>query len=150
MIHTQMVAITVKQRKIGGQQARSERLIFKCIGTTKNSRYQYVLQRARDIKASGAHVPVKLVHEPLNPRDSKAIAFMSEVDGKWETIGYVVSELLDEVHGAIGAGDILSIQFAWIRYITDWSRSGPGFFAGIAIEKKGEWFSSAKRAASTR
>ena len=113
----------------------------------QNSGHQYVLQRARDIKASGSHVPVKLVHEPRNPCDSRAIAFMCEVDRKWQTIGYVVSELLDEVHAAIDAGDILSIQFAWIRYITDWSSSGPGFFAGIAIEKKGEWSFSA---ASTR
>ena len=72
------------------------------------------------------------------------------------TIGYVVSELLEEVHDATNAGSILSVQFAWIRYIIDWSRSGPGFFAGIAgiagtaIEKTGEWSSSAKRAASTR
>ena len=130
--------------------ATSEQLIFKCIGTTKNSHYQYVLQRAQDIKASGSHVPVKLVHEPRNPRDSRAIAFMCEVDGKWQTIGYVVSELLEEVHDAINTGSILSVQLAWIRYITDWSRSGPGFFAGIAIEKTGEWSSSAKRAASTR
>ena len=56
----------------------------------QNSGHQYVLQRARDIKASGSHVPVKLVHEPRNPCDSRAIAFMCEVDRKWQTIGYVV------------------------------------------------------------
>ena len=64
--------------------ATSEQLIFKCIGTTKNSHYQYVIQRARDIKASGSHVPVKLVHEPRNPRDSRAIAFMCESGKLWD------------------------------------------------------------------
>ena len=38
-----------------------------------------------------------------------------------------MSELLEDVHDAINAGSIISVQFAWIRYITDWSRSGPGF-----------------------
>ena len=31
----------------------------------------------------------------------------------------------------------MSVEFASVRYITDWSRSGPGFFAGIRIEKRG-------------
>ena len=132
------------------EEDRTSELTFKCIGTTKTTDYQQVLQRARDIRSRGSPVSVKLVHEPQNPCDSRAIAFKCEVDGKWQTIGYVVSELLEEVHAAINAGSILSVQFAWIRYITDWSRSGPGFFAGIAIERIGEWSSTAKRAASTR
>lgn len=130
--------------------ATSEQVVFKCIGATKSSSYQYVFERAQDIRATGSHVPVKLVHGPLNPHDSRAIAFKCEVDGQWQTIGYVVSELLEEVRAAINAGSILSVQFAWIRYITDWSRSSPGFFAGVEIAKQGEWSISAKRAASTR
>ena len=34
---------------------------------------------------------------------------------------------------------ILNVKFGWIRYVTDWRRSGPGYFAGIAVTKKGQW-----------
>ena len=77
-------------------------------------------------------VPVKLVPEPLNPHDAGAIAFVCELNGKSHTIGYVVGEVLEEVHAAIDRSKILLSEFAWISYCTDWSRSGPGFFAGIA------------------
>ena len=30
----------------------------------------------------------------------------------------------------------LFIRFAWIKYIADWVRSGPGFFAAINVSKK--------------
>ena len=50
----------------------------------------------------------------------------------WKTIGYVVSELLDEVHNVMDNGRIISVEFAWISYVTDW-RSGPAYFAGIII-----------------
>ncbi len=88
-------------------------------------------------------MPVSLLKEPLNPRDSKAIAFKCQLDGKWETIGYVVSELLDEVHHAMDTGRITSVEFAWISYVTDWS-SGPAYFAGVWVEKRGEWSNLAK------
>jgi len=39
----------------------------------------------------------------------------------------------------LNTGSIVSIKFAWIRYVTEWSRSGPGFFAAINIEKHGVW-----------
>ena len=112
--------------------------------------YQTALRRARDSRLNGCNVPVQLVHEASNPRDSRAVAFKCELDGKWYTIGYVVSELLEEVHAAIDSGSIVSAEFAWVRYITGWTRSGPGFFAGVAIEKKGQWSDNARRAASTR
>lgn len=89
------------------EEDRTSELTFKCIGTTKTSHYQHILQRACDIRASGFPVPVKLVHEPQNPCDSRAIALKCEVDEKWQTIGYVVSELLEELHASINAGSIL-------------------------------------------
>ena len=134
----------------GKQSLQSEILVFKCIGVTKSSTYQSTLRRARDSRLDGCTVPIRLVHEPLNPRDSRAIAFMCKLEGKWFTIGYVVSELLEEVHAAMDSDSIISVEFAWLRYVTDWSRSGPGFFAGVTIEKEGEWSSNARRAASTR
>ena len=83
--------------------------------------------------SDGLDVPVSLKHEPTNPYDGQALAFVCQINGKPYTIGYVVSELLDEVHAAIRDKNILSVKFAWIRYITDWTRSGPGFFAGIEM-----------------
>lgn len=129
---------------------RADKLVFKCIGATKSSTYQSALRRARDIMLGGCTVPVQLVPEPLNPRDSRAIAFKCKVDDKWCTVGYIVSELVEEVHAAIGSGSIFSVRFAWVRYISDWSVSGPGFFAGVTIEKKGKWSVAASNAASTR
>ena len=42
---------------------------------------------------------MRLIPEPHNV-DSKAIALQCELDGKWLQIGYIVKELLDEVHVA--------------------------------------------------
>uniref|UniRef100_A0A1X7UYH9 Uncharacterized protein n=1 Tax=Amphimedon queenslandica TaxID=400682 RepID=A0A1X7UYH9_AMPQE len=72
------------------------------------------------------HSIVFKLHEPYNPRDSKALAFVCKIGDKEHTIGYVVSELLDEVHRAINRHDIVSVELSWVRYITDWTKSGPG------------------------
>ena len=52
----------------------------------------------------GEAVPVKIEAEPKKPYDSKAICM---VDGSWCRIGYIVREVLDEVHEAIADGHIL-------------------------------------------
>ena len=75
---------------------------------------------------------------------------MCQLDNKPYTIGYIVSELLDEMHTAIQAGKIVSVKFSWVKYITDWTRCGPKFFAGVAIERIGPWSPQAIRSASTR
>ena len=100
---------------------------------------QEVLRRAKDLCAMGMDVPVKIAPEPDNPKDSRAIA-ICYVDGTWNQIGYLVREVLEEVHKAIEHNKIhvLFVKFAWISYIAEWTRSGPGFFAGINISKNGE------------
>ena len=128
---------------------RCYKLKFKCIGSKKEQRYQNALRSARDVMQRGHTVPVSLVKEPLNPRDSEAVAFKCQLDGKWQTIGYVIRELLKEVRHAMDTAKITAVEFAWISYITDW-HSGPGYFAGIYIEKKGQWSDLARRKASTR
>lgn len=125
-------------------------LVFKCIGCTKSQQYQNALNIARDLLADKQDVPVKLFHEITNPRDARALAFVCQIGGKSHTIGYVVSELLEEVHAAISNNCIISVKFSWIRYVTDWSKSGPGFFAGVEIKKKGPWSLNAIKSASTR
>lgn len=97
-------------------------VMFKCIGATHCSLLQ-----------SGEDVPVRLTPEPNNPRDSQAIAFECQLkDKKWR-IGYVVREALEETHKALNNRDILNFRFGWIKYATDWFRSGPGFFAAMKI-----------------
>ena len=51
-------------------------------------------------------MPVAIVHEPSNPRDSKALAFVCTLEDKKHTIGYIIREVLDEVHLAISNGSV--------------------------------------------
>ena len=69
------------------------------------------------------------------------------INGERRTIGYVVRQLVEEVHSAIDSRSIISVEFAWVRYIT-WS--GPGFYAGISIEKRGRSSETAERYSNTR
>jgi len=123
---------------------------FKCIGVMRERRYQEVLRRAKDLRALGIDVPVEIAPEPDNPKDSRAVAVTCYVHGTWHRIGYLVQEVLEEVHEAIEHKKILSVKFAGIRYITEWKRSGPGFFAGINISKSGKWPQSVMLASSTK
>ena len=97
----------------------------------------------------GENVEVKLVPEPDNPYDSKAIAFHCKVDGNWCLIGYVVREVLDTVHQAIKEKKIIYSKFAWVKYRVVWLRSGPGFYAGVNIALDGEWPTIVTQHAST-
>ena len=125
---------------------------FKCIGANKDQNYQIALQRASDIIANGCteDVPVRLTKEPNNPKDSMAIAFECLLEGNWKKIGYVVKEVLEEVNEAIRDHLVLSVKFAWIKFLICWSKSGPGFYAGINISKWGTWSRTVKRFASTK
>ena len=68
----------------------------------------------------GEQVPVKIVLEPDNQYDSKAITFY-------------------DLHRALVQKKIDSIKFAWAKYLVVWMRSGPGYYAGINIALNGEW-----------
>ena len=48
-------------------------------------------------------------------------------------------EVLDDVHHAMRDGDIVKIEFAWIKFLLSFPRLGIGYFAGINITKHGEW-----------
>lgn len=120
---------------------------FKCIGVTRDPMYQSVLSRVRDALDSGDTVPVKLVPEPQNPFDSNAIALKCLQDNIWEKFGYLVSEVCGEVLAAITNGDILSVDFTWVKFKV-WKKS-PGFYASITISKKGEWSRKVRASRST-
>ena len=75
-------------------------MAFKCIGTTHNFNAQEVLRKVSTLLEQGEQVPVKVIPEPDNQYDSKAITFQCKVDSKWHKIGYIVREALDDVHRA--------------------------------------------------
>ena len=125
-------------------------VVFKVIGCTKETQYQNILEQCRDLLEDGHSVCVKLSPEPDNVFDPKAIAFLCEVDNKSQRIGYVVKEVQDAVHAALIVNDITNVSFKWIKYITDWYRCGPGFFAGVYVTKRGAWPSIVVRAKSTK
>ena len=114
-------------------------MIFKCIGAQKERHYQEVLSLANRKIKEGINIPVKIEAEPYNQYDSKAIAFMCKLDdhSDWERIGYVVQEVLDEVHDAITNKKILDVSFDYIKYVVHFK--SPGWYAGIKITRNGEW-----------
>ena len=130
--------------------SQTHTVTFKCIGTTHDLNSQEVLRSVNTLLGSGEEVPVKIVPEPDNQYDSKAIAFQCKVDGKWHRIGYIVREALDNVHRALMQKKIISVKFAWVKYLVIWMRSGPGYYAGINIAIDGEWSQEVCRCASTR
>ena len=115
----------------------------------KDNAYQEVLKKARDLRLIGQSISVRLTHELNNPFDTKAIAFMCFIDD-WQRIGYIVHEILDEVHAALQNNLIVRVEFSWIKFITDWMLSSPGFFAGVSVTKYGRWSQSLIRASTSR
>ena len=94
---------------------------------------QEILKKARDLIKDGKEVSVRIVPEPDNHYDSKAIALQCNVDSKWQRIGYIVREALDCVHQALSSRKIDSVHFVWVKYLLTFPRSGPVYFAGIDI-----------------
>ena len=91
---------------------------------------------------------MKLQPEPDNRYDSKAIAFLCKNDDSgWVGIGYVVREVLDEVHDAIYKKKILNVSFDWIKYTVHFK--SPGWYAGIRIQRHGEWSLGVLRSRAT-
>lgn len=130
----------------GGTPCVPHTVVFKCIGASQS---QDALRVAQDRMSKGWTVPVRMRPEPTNIVDSQAIVFECELDGKWKKIGYVVRDILNEVHTAMGSNLITSVQFKCIKYVTHWSQSGPGYYAGISVTKNGPWDHKVKLFRST-
>lgn len=118
-------------------------VVFKCIGCTKEGRYQHILSMASKKIKQGQAVSVKLQKEPDNVKDSRAIAFVCNANCQWERIGYVVREALDAVCHAMDNNLINEVRFDWIKYIVHFKN--PGWYAGVAINKSGRWPTSVLR-----
>ena len=69
-------------------------VIFKCIGSHKESQYKDKLAVAKRKRNKGTEVPVRLRPELDNQVDSNGKAFVCKVvPDQWERIGYVVREV---------------------------------------------------------
>ena len=111
---------------------------FKCIGVTRDVSYQETLKNAFLATKEGKTVCVRLTPEPDNPYDSHAVAFECQVDGCWRVFGYVIKELFDPVLDAINKREIVSVDFAWIKYkILKTTRAG--YYTAVTVKKRNEW-----------
>lgn len=88
---------------------------FKCIGATKERIYQATLEKLAELLDSGCSVATKIVPEPSNKIDSKALSFQCFHKDKWIVIGYVVHELLDEVHQAITKHLVTNVELVTVK-----------------------------------
>lgn len=121
---------------------------FKCIGVTRDPVYQAALNSASKLLQEGLTVPVKLVPEPNNTFDSRAISFQCYIDNSWKTIGYVVKEVCENVHEALQSNSVVSTNFAWVKYKIV-RTTGPGYYAAVDVTRKGMWPSKVKQSANT-
>ena len=126
-------------------------VVFKCVGVTKTLQSQELLAEVSRKIRKQEIVPVRLRPEPNNPKDSRALLFECDLvtENNWQPFGYVVREALDSVHLALQREEIVSVEFAWVRYITHWSSSGPGWYCGITVTKEGLWPKEVVRCSST-
>ena len=85
---------------------------------------------------------VKLVPDPTNQFDSRAISFQCEINGKWNI------KLCDNVRDALSTNSIVSTEFAWIKYKII-RTTGPGYYAAVDVMRKGAWSSTVKQSANT-
>ena len=131
--------LSLSDHDISTTQDGFDTVRFKYIETNMLPSYQKILQQVRDKLSHGEKIDVQISHEPDNPYDSQAIAFLCLVNNEWHRVGYVVCEALPSVHCALSLDLITDIQFAWVKYITKWISSGPGFYAAVAITQKGKW-----------
>ena len=131
------------------EDTKPHTVIFKCIGATRDDSYQAALKAARDKMESGEDVPVIMEPEPENIWDPNAIAFKCLLDGHYLRIGYVVREISQEVLQSLAEKEVIGVKFKWIKYMSIWTMSGPGFYAGIAVTKKGQWSSKVIKSSSS-
>ena len=94
----------------------SHTVTFKCMRTTKDSDHQATLHAASGLLREGSDVQVLFRPEPDNP-DANTIAFDCLIGSDSKRSGYVLQDILMEVHEAITKENIISVKIAWIKYL---------------------------------
>ena len=113
---------------------------FKVLGTCYNKNYQRHTEKAFDLmKTFGSHhIQVKLVPEPQNTFDSKAIAVTLQYDNTgYHRVGYIPRELTKFIHEFFATHDILECHLRSINFRTTFMLIG--FYLSIYIASKKEW-----------
>ena len=123
---------------------------FKVFRCTKETDYQQTLRMASSQLDRRATVAVQLKVEPDNPVDPNAVAFVCNMDGTFKRIGYVVKEAQSAVRDALHRNDVIAVRFKWVKYVSDWYRMEPGYFAAVNITKRGMWPLHVVQVKSTR
>ena len=67
------------------------------------------------------------------------------MQGKWIRVGYVIRELIEEVHEALSKNEIVNVEF---HYMFKGFALSPGFYAGIQVTRNGKWSTLAMPKAS--
>ena len=119
-------------------QSKTSAVNFKCVGVTRDALYQENLKKAFLARKEGRSVGVRLMPQPDNPYDSHAVAFECQVDDSGGVFGYVIRELCDHVLNAISNEEIISVDFAWIKYKI-LKTTGAGYYASVKVTKKKQW-----------
>ena len=120
---------------------------FKVIGVLRDPDIQTLLNELIVRRDRGEHVTVRLTPEPTNVFDTRAICFEAHHNETWKRIGYVVREILEEVHSAINSGRIRNVEFEWVKYKL-WKKA-PGYYAAVSVTRTGPWSQSVHKARST-
>ena len=92
-------------------------ITFKCIGSHKVKSYQDTLEKVAELLDTDKLVKVKLVPEPNNLYNSKAISFQCYIEGSWVIIGYIADELLNDLHDALTNNAITNVEFGSVKYV---------------------------------
>ena len=127
--------------------ATESSVTFKVIGVLRDPEIQTTLKEIIDQRDRGEDVKVRLTPEPTNVFDSRAICFEASHNGSWRRIGYIVREIVEDVHLAINNGSISNVEFAWVKYKL-WKKA-PGYYAAVTVTRTGLWSQSVHQARST-
>ena len=92
---------------------RTRTVTFKCVGSTHDPCAQECLSKVSKLLREDKTVEVKIVPEPNNQYDARAIAFHCKVNNEWKRIGYIVRECLEHVHRPMAERRITEVKLAW-------------------------------------
>ena len=66
-------------------------------------------------RKKGDKINVRIIPEPHNCFDFRAIAVEAETDSKWKRIGYLVSDVLEFAHEVLATDKLSSVEMSWVK-----------------------------------
>lgn len=121
-------------------------LPFKVMGVAYSKEAQDHLEAAYDhLYVAKKIVYAKLLPEPENVHDNKAIAVSIKYNGDWCKVGYIAVELTKYLHSVWSDGLDFEVTVKHIKFRTTYLKVG--FYITINLTRKGEWEPEVIRAA---